>query len=140
MILTTKARYAVMSILEIATIGKNGDPVKLAVISERLNIPVNYLEQIFSKLKNCGVVTSVRGPGGGYFLTSDAKEIFISKIIDAVEEDIEMTRCSSLKLNGCMPGNSKCKTHDLWEGLTMHIREYFAGISVEDLVKGAEVE
>lgn len=136
MILTTKARYAVMSILEIATIGKDGSPVKLAIISDRLNIPVSYLEQIFLKLKNCGIVTSVRGPGGGYFLTSGTKEIFMDKIIDAVEEDIEMTRCSAPKVNGCMRDNSKCKTHDLWEGLTDHIRQYLSSISVEDLVKG----
>lgn len=136
MILTTKARYAVMSILEIATIGNSASPVKLSIISDRLNIPINYLEQIFLKLKNCGIVTSVRGPGGGYFLTSNINEIFMDKIIDAVEEDIEMTRCASPKVNGCMSGNSKCKTHDLWEGLTIHIRGYLSGISVEDLVKG----
>lgn len=136
MILTTKARYAVMSILEIAIIGSYSVPIGLSILSDRLNIPISYLEQIFLKLKNSGIVTSVRGPGGGYLLSSDAKNISLDKIIDAVEEDIDMTRCSSLKSSGCMPGAAKCKTHDLWEGLTVHIREYLAAISVEDLLVG----
>ncbi len=138
MILTTKGRYAVMSILELAIMRSNDSPISLAVISARLSIPVNYLEQIFLKLRKCGIVTSIRGPGGGYILARSPSDIFIDKIIDAVEEDIEMTKCGSIKASGCLPGNAKCKTHDLWNGLTNHIRNYFAGISIEDLVTNAE--
>jgi len=134
MMLTTKGRYAVMALLDIAS----EDPkkaVKLSTISDRQGIALNYLEQIFLKLKRAGIVNSVRGPGGGYLLTADTASISIDQIIDAVEESIDMTRCAG-RGKGCMPKNLKCKAHDLWEGLSNKIRGYFQDISLKNVIDG----
>ena len=133
--LTTKGRYAVMAILEVAPLS-SGRPVKLFDIAERQNISLHYLEQIFLKLKKAEIVRSVRGPGGGYILNSELDKIKIADIIDAVEENIEMTRCSSKVKGGCMVNKSKCKSHHLWKGLENHIRNYFDSISVADVISG----
>lgn len=134
MIVTTRGRYAVMAILDIADHDQYV-PVSLADIASRQNIALSYLEQIFMKLKNSDIVTSVRGPGGGYLLSRPAVNITIDQIIDAVEEDIDATRCGNDKNKGCMPGNIKCKGHDLWEELGSTVRDYFANISVTDVLK-----
>jgi Rrf2 family iron-sulfur cluster assembly transcriptional regulator len=133
--LTTKGRYAVMAVLEMTTISLL-KPVKLLLVANAQNIPLGYLEQIFCKLKKAGIVKSVRGPNGGYVLNVDLDKLKISNIIDAVDENIEMTRCSSLFKTGCMPNQAKCKTHDLWKGLGQTIRNYFEAISVADLIAG----
>ena len=133
MMLTTKSRYAVMAVIEVAA--KNSrTPIRLADISERQNIPLNYLEQIFLKLKKANLVRSVKGPGGGYHLNLSSKEISIENIVDAVEENLKMTRCSKDK--NCRKNGVNCKTHDLWKGLGRHIREYFANISIDDVISG----
>jgi Rrf2 family transcriptional regulator, iron-sulfur cluster assembly transcription factor len=134
MMLTTKARYAVMAIVEMACT-KNIKPIKLEEVSLKQQIPLNYLEQIFCKLKNAGIVGSIRGPGGGYVLKAKLNEITIAAIIDAVEENLQMTRCSEEVKAGCMPDHTKCKTHDLWFGLGIHIRNYFESISIADVIK-----
>ena len=131
MMLTTKSRYAVMAIIEVAS-RQNNTPVKLADISKKQDIPLNYLEQIFLKLKKSNLVTSIKGPGGGYNLNLPSNQIFIEDIIDAVEENLKMTRCSKDKT--CRDDGIKCKTHNLWKGLGIHIREYFANISIEDVI------
>lgn len=110
--LTTKARYAVMAILEMASKVAN-HPITLADISQHQHIPINYLEQIFSKLRRANLVKSVKGPKGGYIINSPLKALTIANIIDAVEENIEMTRCMS-KLNAnCMPNKIQCNSHYL---------------------------
>ncbi len=134
MIITTRGRYAVMAILDIASM-KQSVPVALADISIRQSIALSYLEQIFIRLKKCDIVTSVRGPGGGYLLARDASRITLDQIIDAVEEDIDVTRCGSEEAKGCMPGYVKCKAHDLWENLSITIRRYFADISIADVLE-----
>ena len=134
MILTTRGRYAVMAILDIASM-KHDVPVTLADISIRQSIALSYLEQIFMRLKKCDIVTSVRGPGGGYLLARNPSAITLDQIIDAVEEDIDITRCGSEEAKGCMPGNVKCKAHDLWEDLSITIRKYFADISIADVLE-----
>lgn len=133
MILGTKARYAVMAMVELA--GHNGDkPVALAELAGSQEITVPYLEQIFSKLKNAGLVKSVRGPGGGYVLAKTAEAIAISDIVAAVDESLKMTRCESHgKSGGCMATKARCLTHDLWEGLEQQIYNYLHSITLADV-------
>ena len=135
MMLTTKGRYAVMAILEVAPLSA-GRPIKLSEIAEKQNISLHYLEQIFSKLKRAEIVRAVRGPGGGYILNGALNKIKIADIIDAVEENIEMTRCSAKTKAGCMIDKSRCKSHHLWKGLGDHIRNYFDSISIADVIAG----
>lgn len=131
--LTTKARYAVMAILEMASKVAN-HPITLADISQHQHIPINYLEQIFAKLRRANLVKSVKGPKGGYIINSALKDLTIANIIDAVEENIEMTRCMRKPNANCMPNKIQCNSHYLWIGLGNHIRDYFNNISIEDVL------
>ena len=131
MMLTIKSRYAVMAIMEVAS-GDGVEPMKLADISANQDIPLNYLEQIFLKLKKAELVRSVKGPGGGYHLNNSSDKITIEAIIDAVEENLKMTRCSKDK--NCRKNGINCKTHNLWKGLGKQIRNYFASISIADVI------
>lgn len=133
MMLTTKSRYAVMAIVEVVS-SQSTRPIKLADISNKQTIPLNYLEQIFLKLKKANIVKSVKGPGGGYCLNVPAESLNIIEIIDAVEENTKMTRCSVDK--SCRKNGAKCMTHDLWKGLGNQIRSYFSSISVADVMAG----
>ena len=133
MMLTTKSRYAVMAVIEVAA-NTTGLPMKLAVISANQDIPLNYLEQIFLKLKKADLVKSVKGPGGGYQLNITSDQITIENIIDAVDENLKMTRCSRDK--NCRKNGINCQTHDLWKGIGKSIRGYFAGISIADVMNG----
>ena len=132
MILGTKARYAVMAMVELA--GRSSEqPVPLAELAESQDITIPYLEQIFSRLKQQGLVKSTRGPGGGYMLQHAAENIRISDIIDAVNESLKMTRCESQGEHGCMTNKARCLTHDLWEGLEGRIYDYLHSISLADV-------
>jgi Rrf2 family iron-sulfur cluster assembly transcriptional regulator len=131
MMLTTKGRYAVMAMADI-TANSNNNPVILEKISERQGITVNYLEQIFAKLRRNGLVSSVKGPGGGYLLKIPASEITIAQIIKAVDEPIKMTRCDASN-TGCINKKIRCLTHDLWDGLTIHIHDYLENITISDI-------
>ncbi|NRB11066.1 MAG: Rrf2 family transcriptional regulator [Rickettsiaceae bacterium] len=133
MILTTRSRYAVLAVLEVAT-REAGCPTKLSDISVSQDISISYLEQIFPQLKKANIVKSVRGPGGGYLLNDSLDKISIISIIDAVEENLKMTRCSQDQR--CMKDGIKCKGHYLWKGLTKQIRSYFAEISLSDVLTG----
>lgn len=136
MILGTKARYAVMALVDMAS--RHTDmPVKLADLSKQQDIPLPYLEQIFAQLRRAGLVDSIRGPKGGYALASDAAEINISSVVEAVDESIKMTRCShdGDGQQGCLASNAQCMTHHLWEGLGNHIYDYLNGISLSDICK-----
>jgi len=133
MMLTTKSRYAVMAMVDIAAQGIE-KPVKLAEIAERQDIALNYLEQIFTRLKSAELVTAVKGPGGGYCLNGDKTKITIADVVDAVDESVEMTRCATHeKKAGCAKDKSKCLTHDVWEGLTAQIRSYLSSITLADI-------
>lgn len=134
MILGTKARYAVMAMVDLALHGGE-KPVKLAEIALRQDIPLSYLEQIFARLRHNGLVKSVKGPGGGYNLTHNAKDTPISDIVAAAEEEMKMTRCEQESHEGCTASKELCLTHDLWEGLSQHIHSYFNAISLEDVCK-----
>ena len=120
--LTTKGRYAVMAMADLATFKDNG-PISLTDISLRQNISLAYLEQIFIKLKNRNLVKSVRGAKGGYELESSPDEIKISNIISAVDEEVKMLNCKKESKKGCNNKSSKCITHNLWDQLDHHINK-----------------
>lgn len=132
MMLTSKGRYAVMAMVDLAMHGK-GKPISLADISARQDITVPYLEQIFARLKAGMLVKSVRGPGGGYTLSRPAGEVTVADIITAVDEPIKMTRCSHDPNRGCMSTKARCLTHDLWDGLGNHIYSYLKSATLEDV-------
>jgi len=128
--LTTKGRFAVMAMLDIAIRGGRA-PVTLATISERQQISLSYLEQLFGKLRRNNLVVSVRGPGGGYNLARPGSEISVADVVVAVDETIDATRCSGE--HNCQ-GGQKCITHDLWMGLNEKIFDYLEGVSLQQLV------
>lgn len=133
--LTTKGRYAVTAMLDLVLHSSNG-PVALADISERQGISLSYLEQLFAKLRRKKLVTSVRGPGGGYCLGSAGEHIGVAEVIDAVDESVDATRCSGTE--GCQQGDV-CLTHHLWCDLSQQIHEFLSGITLADLVKRKEI-
>jgi Rrf2 family transcriptional regulator, iron-sulfur cluster assembly transcription factor len=132
--LSTKGRYAVMAMVDLAKHGA-GRPVSLADIAERQEISLSYLEQLFAKLRKGNLVNSVRGPGGGYLLAYAASETRISDIILAVDEPIRATRCTPGAPTGCRGNNSRCLTHDLWDELGNQIHLYLSAVSLADVVE-----
>ncbi|MGX5218477.1 MULTISPECIES: Fe-S cluster assembly transcriptional regulator IscR [Pseudomonas] len=134
--LTTKGRYAVTAMLDLALHAQNG-PVSLADISERQGISLSYLEQLFAKLRRGSLVSSVRGPGGGYQLARDMNGIQVAEVIDAVNESVDATRCQGQ--GDCHAGDT-CLTHHLWCDLSQQIHEFLSGISLADLVTRREVQ
>ncbi|MDE1460514.1 Fe-S cluster assembly transcriptional regulator IscR [Spartinivicinus poritis] len=133
--LTTKGRYAVTAMLDLALHADKG-PVALADISERQGISLSYLEQLFAKLRRNELVTSIRGPGGGYRLSRSSQEIHVAQVIDAVNESVDATRCHGK--TGCQQGDT-CLTHHLWCDLSKQIHTFLSGISLADLVAQREV-
>ena len=128
--LTTKGRFAVTAMIDIALHSTNG-PVTLAGVAERQHISLSYLEQLFGKLRRRGLVESVRGPGGGYTLARDATKVSVADIILAVDEPIDATSCGGEE--NCQD-DKRCMTHDLWTGLNRHIHAYLAEISLAQLL------
>ena len=134
--LTTKGRYAVMAMADLAMFkDKDKGPISLADISIRQNISLAYLEQIFIKLKQFDLVKSVRGAKGGYLLNTSPEEIKISNIISAVDEEIKTLNCKKESKKGCNNKSSKCITHNLWDQLDQHINSFFEKVKLQDLVK-----
>ena len=134
--LTTKGRYAVTAMLDLA-LNNSQAPVNLTDISARQGISLTYLEQLFRKLRKKGLVESVRGPGGGYRLAMSADEITTARVMYAVDEPIDVTRCGGQQ--NCM-GDVRCLTHDLWLGLNRHVSEYLNGISLGELIRTNNVK
>lgn len=134
--LTTKGRYAVTAMLDLA-IHADKDPVTLADISNRQGISLSYLEQLFARLRRNGLVLSVRGPGGGYRLGDTTAAITVAGIIAAVDESVDATRCEGK--GNCHDGEI-CLTHQLWEDLTQRIQQFLGGISLADLAGKYEVQ
>ena len=132
--LTTKGRYAVMAMADLAA-NQNLKPVSLNDISLRQNISLSYLEQLFSKLKNRKLVKSIRGPSGGYTLEKNPKDIKISNIIFAVDEQVKTLNCKKESKRGCHGRTVKCITHNLWDDLEQHINNFFDSVSLNDLIK-----
>jgi Rrf2 family iron-sulfur cluster assembly transcriptional regulator len=130
--LSTKGRYAVMAMVDLAC-RSDGKPVALADIAERQEISLSYLEQLFAKLRKGGLVKSVRGPGGGYMLSQTPERTRISDIILAVDEPIRATRCAPGSPEGCRINKSRCLTHDLWEELGHQIHLYLSAVTLADV-------
>ena len=133
--LTTKGRYAVTSMLDLA-LNQAGGPIPLAGISARQDISLSYLEQLFAQLRRRGLVQSVRGPGGGYHLGKEARQINIAEVIEAVNETTDATRCQGA--GDCQKGDT-CLTHHLWMDLSDQIRDFLGDITLHDLVKRKEI-
>ncbi|MHB0776258.1 Fe-S cluster assembly transcriptional regulator IscR [Halomonas sp. WWR20] len=133
--LTTKGRYAVTAMLDLALHTEQG-PISLADISKRQAISLSYLEQLFARLRRAHLVTSVRGPGGGYLLGLPAERISVAGVIDAVDESVDATRCQGL--SDCQQGDT-CLTHHLWCELSDEIHGFLDGITLKDLVARHEV-
>ena len=132
--LTTKGRYAVMAMADLASNNQSG-PISLTEISLRQNISLPYLEQIFIKLKNKKLVKSSRGANGGYNLDRPASDIKLSNIISAVDEEVKMLNCKKQSKRGCNNKLTKCITHNLWDQLDQHINGFFEGVKLQDLTK-----
>jgi Rrf2 family iron-sulfur cluster assembly transcriptional regulator len=134
--LTSKGRYAVTAMLDVAIHAANG-PVPLADISERQGISLSYLEQLFSRLRKHGLVTSVRGPGGGYRLGKCSAQIAVADVICAVDESVDATKCMG---QGNCQGGEQCLTHTLWSDLSNRIEEFLQSISLAELVEQRDVK
>lgn len=133
--LTTKGRYAVTAMLDLAIHGQ-AKPVSLNDISNRQGISLSYLEQLFAKLRRSDLVSSVRGPGGGYRLARSESEISIAQVVDAVNESMDATRCRGK--GDCQEGD-QCLTHHLWQDLSKQIHAFLDDISIQDLVSRKEI-
>lgn len=129
--LTTKGRYAVTAMLDLA-VHATENPVPLADISQRQGISLSYLEQLFARLRKEGLVDSARGPGGGYRLSRAAGEITVVQVISAIDETVEATRCGGLA--NCQDGEP-CLTHELWSDLSRQIYDFLSGINLAQLVE-----
>ena len=125
--LTTKGRYAVTAMLDLAS-NDTGKPITLDIISQRQNISLSYLEQLFAKLRRAELVKSVRGPGGGYLLDAEAKDINLTQIIEAVDENIDLRRCKGM--NACHNGR-QCISHQLWCEVSEQIRTFLNGKTLQ---------
>lgn len=134
--LTTKGRYAVTAMLDLALHQSQG-PISLADISIRQGISLSYLEQLFSKLRREQLVQSVRGPGGGYKLTCRADEISVAQVVDAVSESMDATRCQG---EGDCQGGDICLTHYLWEDLSTQIHHFLSDITLADLISRQDIQ
>ncbi|MFN2338765.1 MAG: Fe-S cluster assembly transcription factor [Gammaproteobacteria bacterium] len=129
--LTSKGRYAVTAMLDLALHAQKG-PVTLAGISERQGISLSYLEQLFTRLRKQGLVTSTRGPGGGYSLSRPARELMVADVVTAVDENVDATRCGG---DANCHGGERCLTHDLWMDLSDQIHGFLGGISLGELTE-----
>ena len=132
--LTSKGRYAVMAMADLARNIDYNKPISLAEISLRQGISLSFLEQLFSKLKRNNLVYSSRGPFGGYRLSKAPEEIKLSSIIDAVDEKIKTVKCKKESKRGCNGKSVKCITHDLWDDLESHIKSFFEKNTLKDII------
>lgn len=133
--LTTKGRYAVTAMLDLALNAQHG-PTSLSEISQRQEISLSYLEQLFARLRRYGLVNSVRGPGGGYLLAHTPDSISVSQVIDAVNETVDATRCQGL--SDCQQGDT-CLTHHLWCDLSAQIRHFLDDVTLAQLMQRPDV-
>lgn len=136
--LSTRGRYAIMAMLDLAVLGMGTSrPVTLAMIAERQQISLSYLEQLFAKLRKAGVVDSVRGPGGGYKVSRPLENVWLSDIVNAVDEVIDVTRCGGdVGGPGCMEGGKRCNSHELWGALGRHIEGFMRRVNLKMVLDG----
>jgi Rrf2 family iron-sulfur cluster assembly transcriptional regulator len=140
--LTTKGRFAVTAMIDVAMHGTKG-PVTLAGVSDRQKISLSYLEQLFGKLRRAGLVESVRGPGGGYHLARPADSVSVADVILAVDEPIDATKCGGRE--NCQEDGQRCMTHELWSALNQRMVEFLDSVTLQKLVddqlaKGMQIE
>ena len=133
--LTSKGRYAVMAMADLALHGGAERAVPLQEVARRQEISLSYLEQLFAKMRRAGLVSGVRGPGGGYRLSRPSGELRIADIILAVDEPIAATRCKTGSTKGCTKTGARCVTHDLWEELGQQIHVFLSSVSLADVVE-----
>jgi Rrf2 family iron-sulfur cluster assembly transcriptional regulator len=141
--LSTRGRYAIMAMLDLAQLASTSPrPVTLAQIADRQQISLSYLEQLFAKLRKAGVVDSVRGPGGGYMIPKPLTLVWLSDIVSAVDEVVDLTRCGGMgdphaptQGAGCVHG-AKCNAHDLWSALGGHIEQFLRRVSLQMVLDG----
>lgn len=133
--LTTKGRYAVTAMLDLA-INQDGGPITLADIAQRQGISLSYLEQLFSRLRKQELVASIRGPGGGYTLGRDAADIHIAEVITAVDENLDTTKCGG---SADCKGSKRCLTHELWRDLSKRIYQHLSQIDLRQLMEKQEL-
>ncbi|NRA86714.1 MAG: Rrf2 family transcriptional regulator [Rhizobiales bacterium] len=131
--LSTRGQYAVMAMVDLAKHNNNNQPMSLSSIAVRQDISLPYLEQLFGKLRRAGLVISVRGAQGGYYLADVAQKIKLSQIIDAADEEISITRCKSAEGLGCTKAGV-CHTHNLWQALADHIESFLQNVNLQDLL------
>lgn len=134
--LSTKGRYAVMAMTDLAGRQDGARAVPLADIAARQEISLSYLEQLFARLRRQGLVKSIRGPGGGYRLARGADETRIVDIVLAVDEPLHATRCGGHSTMGCMSKGERCLTHDLWAEMGRQVQDYLASVSLADVLAG----
>lgn len=132
--LRAKGRYAVTAMVDLAKQGE-GRTVALSDISVRQNLPLQFLEQLFSKLKKAGLVESSRGQKGGYALSKPAHEISVAAVVEAVEEPFKTTACTPGSLSSCQGSSSRCLTHDLWAGLEEQVHHYLSTVTLDHICK-----
>ena len=132
--LTSKGRYAVMALADLAKFN-SVNPVSLRDISLRQGISLDFLEQIFSKLKKHNIVKSIRGTNGGYILNKDPVEIKLANILNAVDEEVKTVQCKKESKKGCNGRSTKCITHNLWDELEIYIQHFFNKKNLGDLIK-----
>jgi Rrf2 family iron-sulfur cluster assembly transcriptional regulator len=132
--LTTKGRYAITAMLDLA-VDKTNAPITLTKISERQNISLSYLEQLFTKLRKKNLVKSIRGPGGGYTLNKEIGEISISQIIEAIDENVDLRRCAG---KGNCNNGRECISHGLWCEISSQIREFLANKTLSQVIADYE--
>jgi Rrf2 family transcriptional regulator, iron-sulfur cluster assembly transcription factor len=134
--LTSKGRYAVMALADLAKFNST-NPVSLRDISLRQGISLDFLEQIFSKLKKYNIVKSIRGPNGGYILNKEPEEIKLAIILSAVDEEVKTVQCKKESKKGCNSKTTKCITHNLWDELEIHINNFFEKKNLKDLINNS---
>ena len=134
MFLTTGARYAVMAVISLASNLQNSKPVPIKTIAAEQGLSLYYLERIFAKLAKAGIVKSVKGPGGGYIFCKKPEEITLREILQAVGENVEITKCGIENLSSCSnAGFSKCNSHNLWANLSSYIQQYLRSTTLQDI-------
>ena len=134
--LTSKGRYAVMALADLAKFN-SVNPVSLRDISLRQGISLDFLEQIFSKLKKYNIVKSIRGANGGYILNKEPEEIKLANILSAVDEEVKTVQCKKESKKGCNSKTTKCITHNLWDELEIHINNFFEQKNLKDLINNS---
>ena len=133
--LTSKGRYAVMAMADLALHGGAERAVPLQEVARRQEISLSYLEQLFAKMRRAGLVSGVRGPGGGYRLSRDAGLVTVAEIIEAVNEPIKATRCDSASSKSCIGRNGRCIAHGLWQEMGDRIQVFLASVSLADVLE-----